>query len=129
MVTKAITQSDLNNLEKSIRSDISREQTDLRHEDRKKISIYYFKVDDLEKSVAVNENILKNMSDNFIELKQMMKDGFYEMKEEIKGMNNKFYTREENNTIQKRLDAHDAIISRIAWGIVGGFMTILASLI
>lgn len=74
MVVRAVTQSDLNNLEKSIKLDITKEQADFRHEDRKKLSTYYFKIDELEKSVAVNENILKNMSDNFLELKNMVKE-------------------------------------------------------
>jgi hypothetical protein len=69
-----ITQNDLNNLEIRVKSEISKDQSDLRHEDRKKASLYYFKVDDLEKKTAVNDNILKTMNENFQELKEMMKE-------------------------------------------------------
>lgn len=72
MVTKAITQADLANLEKSIKLEISKEQTELRHEDRKKLSDCIWKVDELDKKSAVNDNVLKNMSTNF----QEMKDSF-----------------------------------------------------
>ena len=68
----AINQIDLNNLEIRVKSEISKEQTELRHEDRKKLSDCIWKVDELDKKSAVNDNVLKNMSTNF----QEMKDSF-----------------------------------------------------
>lgn len=70
MVTKALTHSDLQNLKNEIKLEVSKEQTELRHEDRKKLSDCIWKVDDLDKKSAVNDNILKNMTDNFQEMKE-----------------------------------------------------------
>jgi hypothetical protein len=47
----------------------------------------------------------------------------------IDSANDKFATKEENGLNQKRLDAHDAIISRITWSIIGGFVTIILALV
>lgn len=43
----------------------------------------------------------------------------------IDSANEKFASKEEHSLNQKRLDAHDAIISRITWSIIGGFVTII----
>ena len=62
MVTKAITQSDLQNLENKIKIEISKEQTELRHEDRKKLTEAVWKVDDLKSKELLNDNIIKTMT-------------------------------------------------------------------
>jgi hypothetical protein len=47
----------------------------------------------------------------------------------IDSANDKFATKDQDNATNKRLDAHDAIISRFAWAIIGVFFTIVASII
>jgi hypothetical protein len=68
----AITQNDLANLENKIKMEISKEQTDLRHEDRKKMSDYIWKVDDLKSKELLNDNILKNMTDSIEKLEKVV---------------------------------------------------------
>lgn len=53
MVTKAITASDLVNLENKIKSDVKKENMDERHNLDNKLWSYFFKVDDPEKTPTV----------------------------------------------------------------------------
>ena len=74
MVNKAITQADLANLEKSIKLEISKEQTELRHEDRKKLSDCIWVVDTLKTDSALSKQSHITMVENQEELKEMMKE-------------------------------------------------------
>lgn len=40
-----------------------------------------------------------------------------------------FATKQEHKINQERIDKHDAIISRIAWSIIWGFVTILSTIV
>ncbi|MEG7660767.1 hypothetical protein, partial [Listeria monocytogenes] len=64
MVTKAITQSDLQNLENKIKIEISKEQTELRHEDRKKLSDCIWVVDSLKTDSALSKQSFTTMEKN-----------------------------------------------------------------
>lgn len=66
MVAKSITQSDLNALDLKI----SKEQTEYRHEDRKVLNNCVWEFEGMKTKLAVNDNILKNMTENFQEMKE-----------------------------------------------------------
>ena len=129
MVTKAITASDLVNLENKIKLDVKKENIEERHNLDNKLRSYFFKVDDPDKKSAVTDNILLNMTNSIERLENLVTGWFEEMKKEMKSIRTEFVTKEENLQNKKRLDAHDAIISRIAWGIVGWFISIVAWLV
>lgn len=74
MVTKNPTFNDLANLEKSIKLDISKEQTELRHEDRKKLSEYYYIVDELKTDSALSKQSLTNMTNSIEKLERVVTD-------------------------------------------------------
>lgn len=120
----AITQNDLNNLEIRVKSEISREQTELRHEDRKKLSDCIWKVDELDKKSAVNDNVLKNMSTNF----QEMKDSFDKLVTKIEWFPDRFATKEDHKENSVKISgiekALDNINLKIAW-VSGGFAVII----
>lgn len=86
MAEKQITREDLQNLEIKVKSDISKEQMELRHEDRKKLQEYYYMVDDLKTDSALSKQSFITMTKSIDEMKQMMKDLSKEIKEEIKSM-------------------------------------------
>ena len=70
MVTKAVKQADLANLEKSIKLEISKEQTELRHEDRNKLQEYYYMVDDLKTDSALSKQSFLTMTKSIEKLEQ-----------------------------------------------------------
>ena len=120
----AINQIDLNNLEIRVKSEISKEQTELRHEDRKKLSDCIWKVDELDKKSAVNDNVLKNMSTNF----QEMKDSFDKLVTKIEWFPDRFATKEDHKENSVKISgiekALDNINLKIAW-VSGGFAVII----
>lgn len=124
MVTKALTHSDLQNLKNEIKLEVSKEQTELRHEDRKKLSDCIWKVDDLDKKSAVNDNILKNMTDNF----QEMKESFDKLVTKIEWFPDRFATKEDHRENSSKISgiekALDNINLKIAW-VSGGFAVII----
>lgn len=65
-----VTQADLLNLENKIKLDINTEQMEIRHDTAKKIELFFHKVDDVETTVAVHDNILKNMATNLEKLEK-----------------------------------------------------------
>lgn len=111
MVAKQVTFLDLSNLENKI----TKEQTELRHEDRKKLSDCIWVVDTLKTDSALSKQSLDNMEKKQDELKEMMKDGFREIKEELKIMYTIFATKEEtranNAEIQAIKDTHSKVIT------------------
>ena len=124
MVNKAITQSDLNTLEKSIKLDITKEQTELRHEDRKKLSEYYYIVDGLKTDSALSKLSLTNMTKNF----QEMKDSFDKLVTKIEWFPDRFATKEDHKENSSKISgiekALDNINLKIA-GVSGGFAVII----
>lgn len=123
-----MTQADLLNLEQRIKIEINKEQTELRHEDRKKSSVYFFKVDELEKTSAVTSNILSNMADNFAELKEMVKEWFKETNNKIDSFPDRFATKQEHkenvSQIEKLSKALEGINLKIAM-VSGGFVVFM----
>ena len=87
MVNKAITQIDLQNLEIRLKLEIREQEKKDRHNLDNKLWAYFFKVDALEKTSAVNDNILKNMSYNF----QEMKDAFDKLSNKIEWLDEKYW--------------------------------------
>ena len=124
MAEKAINTSDLQNLKNEIKLEISKEQTELRHEDRKKLSDCVWKVDELDKKSAVNDNVLKNMSTNF----QEMKDSFDKLVTKIEWFPDRFATKEDHKENSVKISgiekALDNINLKIAW-VSGGFAVII----
>ena len=77
----AINQIDLNNLEIRVKSEISREQTELRHEDRKKLSDCIWTVDSLKTDSALSKQSFTTMTKSIEKLEQVVVDGFKEIRE------------------------------------------------
>ena len=125
MVTKAITQSDLNALEKSIKLEINKEQTELRHEDRKKLSDCIWVVDTLKTDSALSKQSHITMVENQEELKEMMKEWFKEIKEDFKSMYNIFVTKEEHKANKVEIESIKATHWKIITWVVGTVWTIV----
>ncbi len=125
MVTKVITQADLANLEKSIKLDISKEQTELRHEDRKKLSEYYYIVDELKTDSALSKQSLTNMTNSIEKLERVVTDWFKEIKEEFKAMNTIFATKVEHQANKVEIESIKATHSKVITWVIGTVGTIL----
>lgn len=110
MVSKAITQQDLSNLELKI----SKEQTELRHEDRNKMQQYYNMVDDLKIDSALTNQALTTMNENFRELKGMVKS----ISDKIDKQEQKFATKEEHGKNETRIKEISNIVDGINMKIV-----------
>lgn len=74
MVNKAITQSDLNNLEKSIKLDITTEQQQIRHNQNNELQKYYNMVDDLKTDSALSKQSFTTMTKSIEKLEQVVLD-------------------------------------------------------
>lgn len=74
MVNKAITQSDLNNLEKSIKLDITKEQQQIRHNQNNELQKYYNMVDDLKTDSALSKQSFTTMTKSIEKLEQVVLD-------------------------------------------------------
>lgn len=122
----AITQNDLANLENKIKIEISKEQTELRHEDRKKLSDCVWVVDSLKTDSALSKQSFTTMEKNQEELKVMIKELTSYIKEEMKAMHNVFATKEDLAPIKEKQKSHDEIINRVVWGIVIAFLSLIA---
>lgn len=128
MVTKAITQSDLQNLEDKIKIEISKEQTELRHEDRKKLTEAVWKVDDLKSKELLNDNIIKTMTASIEKLEKAVTVWFKEVNNKIDWFQDKFATKEDHKENVSKISAVekalDNINLKIAW-VSGGFAVII----
>ena len=124
MVTKNPTFNDLANLEKSIKLDISKEQTELRHEDRRKLSEYYYIVDELKTDSALSKQSLANMTNSIEKLEKVVTDWFKEIKEEFKAMHDIFATKEEHKENKIEIESIKATHWKIISWVVGTVWTI-----
>lgn len=124
MVNKAITQADLANLEKSIKLEISKEQTELRHEDRKKLSDCIWVVDTLKTDSALSKQSHITMVENQEELKEMMKEWFKEIKSEFKSMYDIFATKIEHQANKVEIESIKATHSKVMTWLIGTVGTI-----
>jgi len=129
MVTKAITQSDLNALEKSIKLEINREQTELRHEDRKKLSDSIWIVDELRTDNALTKQSLENMEKKQDEMMVMMKEWFKEIKYELNTMYVIFATKEEHKASKTEIQEIRNTHSKIITWVIGTVGTIFIALL
>ena len=124
-----ITQNDLNNLETKIKLDVSKEQQDLRHEDRKKQQTYYLIVDELKTDSALSKQSLQSMTTSIEKLEEVVKDWFQEIKDEFKTMHTVFATKEEHqinkNEIQEIKATHSKVISWLIGTVATIFVTFL----
>ena len=125
MVNKAITQSDLNALEKSIKLEINREQTELRHEDRKKLSDSIWIVDELRTDNSLTKQSLENMEKKQDEMMVMMKEWFKEIKYELNTMYAIFATKEEHKSNKIEIESIKATHWKIITWVVGTVWTIV----
>lgn len=124
MVTKNPTFNDLANLEKSIKLDISKEQTELRHEDRRKLSEYYYIVDELKTDSALSKQSLANMTNSIEKLEKVVTDWFKEIKEEFKAMNTVFATKVEHQANKLEIESIKATHSKVITWVIGTVWTI-----
>jgi len=129
MVNKTITQSDLNALEKSIKLEINREQTELRHEDRKKLSDSIWIVDELRTDNALTKQSLENMEKKQDEMMVMMKEWFKEIKYELNTMYVIFATKEEHKASKTEIQEIRNTHSKIITWVIGTVGTIFIALL
>jgi len=131
MVTKTPTHSDLLNLENRIKLEIREQEKQDRHNLDNKLWTYYFKVDDLEKKSAVNDNILKNMTENIGKLEKTINDWFEKMTNKIDWFQDKFSTKEDHKENSTKISLLEKWISSINLKIatVSGWMTVIVFLI
>lgn len=125
MVSKAITQTDLNNLETRIKLDVSKEQTEYRHWDRAKMQTYYNIVDDLKTDSALTKQSLTNMTNSIEKLEKVVIDWFKEMKDELKLMHNIFATKEEHQANKLEITEIKATHRKVISWLIGTVATIL----
>ena len=133
MVTKAVTQADLANLEKSIKLEISKEQTELRHEDSNKLQEYYYMVDDLKTDSALSKQSFLTMTKSIEKLEQAVIEWFKDIREEFKVMHNVFTTKVEHQAnkveIQEIKETHKKVITWLIWTVWTIFITFLGLII
>lgn len=133
MVQKAINASDLQNMKNELRLEYQEEFKDFRHTFWGKVQDDYNKID--QKVTKYNTDVLLtnqafiNMSDKFNEIKEMMVEEFRKVNTKIDWFSDKYVTHSELMPIQEKQKDHDAIISRVVWGIVIAFVSLTASLI
>ena len=120
----AINQIDLNNLEIRVKSEISREQTELRHEDRKKLSDCIWTVDSLKTDSALSKQSFTTMTKSIEKLEQVVVDGFKEIREELKSMNTIFATKVEHQANKLEIETIKATHSKIITWVIGTVWTI-----
>lgn len=119
MSEKPITREDLQNLEIRVKSDISKEQTELRHEDRKKLQEYYYMVDDLKTDSALSKQSFATMTKSIEKLEQVVVDGFKEIREEFKSMNTIFATKVEHQANKLEIETIKATHSKVITWVIG----------
>ncbi len=130
MVQKAINASDLQNMKNELRLEYQEEFKDFRHTFWGKVQDDYNKID--QKVTKYNTDVLLtnqafiNMSDKFNEIKEMMVEEFRKVNTKIDWFSDKYVTHSELMPIQEKQKDHDAIISRVVWGIVIAFVSLTA---
>lgn len=115
MVQKAVTHLDLANLENKI----TEQQTKIRHDQRNEFWEKLFIVDELKTESKVNNLIMVNMQKDIEEIKVMLK-------EIVKSLPTTYVSKEELIPIKEKQKSHDEIISRVVWGIVIAFISLIA---
>lgn len=127
----AITQTDLLNLENKIKLDISKEQQELRHSDRKILQTYYYKVDSLEKNEAVNDNILKTMNTSIGKLENIVTEWFEKINTKIDWFQWAFATKEDHKENVSKIWAVEKALENINLRIAGvsGWFAVIIFLI
>ncbi len=120
----AITQNDLSNLEIRVKSEISKEQTELRHEDRKKLSDCIWTVDSLKTDSALSKQSFTTMTKSIEKLEQVVVDGFKEIREEFKSMNTIFATKVEHQANKLEIETIKATHSKVITWVIGTVWTI-----
>ena len=115
MVQKVVTHLDLANLENKI----TEQQTKIRHDQRNEFWEKLFIVDELKTESKVNNLIMVNMQKDIEEIKVMLK-------EIVKSLPATYVSKEELIPIKEKQKTHDEIISRVVWGIVIAFISLIA---
>lgn len=113
MVQKAITTSDLQNLEMRVKLDISEDQRKIRHEYNNRLQQDYDKIDkkitNYESDVKINNIVMERMQKDLTDIKKMIEDL-------AKAIPNTYVTKEQLDPIKEKQKDHDTIIKRLAWG-------------
>lgn len=118
MAVKAVTHLDLANLENKI----TEQQTKIRHDQRSEFWEKLFIVDELKTESKVNTLIMVNMQKDIEEIKTMLK-------ELTKSLPNTYVSKDELSPIREKQKLHDEIISRVVWGIVITFISLITWLV
>lgn len=127
----AVTHQDLQNLEIRVKSEVAKEQTELRHEDRKKLSDAIWKVDDLKSKELLNDNILKTMSVSIEKLESLVTEWFSKVNHKIDWFTDKFATKEEHKENWHKITAVEKALENINLKIAGisGWFAVIIYLI
>lgn len=120
MVTKQVTFLDLSNLENKI----TKEQTEYRHDDRKKLSECMWTVDSLKTDSALSKQSFTTMTKSIEKLEQVVVDGFKEIREEFKSMNTIFATKAEHQANKLEIETIKATHSKVITWVIGTVWTI-----
>lgn len=131
MVTKAPNHSDLQNLENRIKLEIREQEKQDRHNLDNKLWTYFFKVDELDKKSAVNDNILKTMTSNIEKLEQAVTEWFEKMTNKIDWFQDKFATKEDHKENSTKISLLEKWVSSINLKIatISGGMAVVMFLI
>ena len=127
MVTKAISQSDLNSLELKIKKDNIEE----RHNLDNKLWTYFFKVDEMVTKQAVNDNILETMTASITKLEKVVTDWFEKVNSKIDWFQDKFATKEDHKENVSKISAVEKALENINIRIAGvsGWFAVIIFLI
>lgn len=112
MVTKAITQSDLQNLKNEIKYEIWEEQRKIRHDKDSKIQLDYFtidrKVEEYKSDLRLTNATMQRMQEDITEIKELLTDF-------MKTIPTVYATKEEHQANKKEIesmkDSHRKIIT------------------
>ena len=122
-MNKAITTSELQNFEIRIKSEMKEAEKTDRHNLDNKINVFFYKVEDLEKKSAVNDNILKNMTISIEKLEKSIENWFKEINTKMDSFPEKFATKEDHKRNEERIidlekDRKNILVETAKWFIL-----------
>lgn len=124
MTERQITREDLQNLEKSIKLDITKDQQQIRHNQNNELQKYHNMVDDLKTDSALSKQSFTTMTKSIEKLEQVVVDGFKEIREEFKTMHSIFATKVEHQANKDEIETIKATHSKVITWVIGTVWTI-----
>lgn len=124
MAERTVTHADLQNLEKSIKLDITVEQQQIRHNQNNELQKYYNMVDDLKTDSALSKQSLTNMNNSIEKLEKVVIDWLKEIKDEFKAMHTVFATKEEHRANKVEIETIKSTHSKVITWLIGTVWTV-----